>query len=148
MILKKLRVQKGWSQSHLAETAGLSTRTVQRIESGHKASLESLMALASSLEVDISTLRQEITVIDKTTEKWQSHPLFLRILFADSNIAFIGPGTRRNYLRFETLMAVCAILLFVSAVFLPVLAIAGIVLLLISYLCAVAVRLGDKHDIW
>ncbi len=45
--------------------SGLSLRTIQRIESGNKASLESLKSLAAVFEIDISTLEQEIMTIDK-----------------------------------------------------------------------------------
>jgi transcriptional regulator with XRE-family HTH domain len=45
MIIRKLRLQKGWSQEHLSQISGLSTRTIQRIERGHKASLEFIRML-------------------------------------------------------------------------------------------------------
>ncbi len=32
MDLKKLRVEKGWSQEQLAEISGISARTIQRLE--------------------------------------------------------------------------------------------------------------------
>ena len=60
MILKRLRENKKWSQEQLAIMAGLSVRTIQRIERGQSASMESLKSLASVLEVSISTLEQEI----------------------------------------------------------------------------------------
>ena len=59
MLVRKLRIDKGWSQETLAEISGLSVRTVQRIERGGNASLESLGALASAFEVEISTLATE-----------------------------------------------------------------------------------------
>ena len=34
MIVRKLRLKNGWSQSRLAEMAGVTTRTIQRIEQG------------------------------------------------------------------------------------------------------------------
>ncbi|MDH5433180.1 MAG: helix-turn-helix domain-containing protein, partial [Gammaproteobacteria bacterium] len=37
MIVKRLRDKKNWSQEQLAIMTGLSTRTIQRIESGNKA---------------------------------------------------------------------------------------------------------------
>lgn len=45
MILKRLREQKKWSQEQLAIMAGLSVRTIQRIERGQSASVESLKSL-------------------------------------------------------------------------------------------------------
>ncbi len=52
MIIRKLRLQKGWSQEQLAELTGLSTRTIQRIEKGSVASQESISALASVFAID------------------------------------------------------------------------------------------------
>ncbi|WP_309247253.1 helix-turn-helix transcriptional regulator [Shewanella sp. VB17] len=34
MIVRKLRLQRGWSQEHLSQLSGLSVRTIQRIERG------------------------------------------------------------------------------------------------------------------
>jgi transcriptional regulator with XRE-family HTH domain len=57
MILRKLRLRRAWSQETLAQLSGLSVRTIQRLERGQSAGLESLQALASALEVDVSTLQ-------------------------------------------------------------------------------------------
>lgn len=45
MLVKRLRTQRSWSQEQLAEYSGLSVRTIQRVESGNKASLETLKCL-------------------------------------------------------------------------------------------------------
>ena len=79
MIVKRLRQKKDWSQDQLARMTGLSTRTIQRIESGSPASKESLKALASVFEVDISTLQEEITMIDKTTKAWENEPIWAKL---------------------------------------------------------------------
>lgn len=50
---------KGWSQEQLATIAGLSTRTVQRIENGEQASLETLTAIAAALGVQVSDLNAQ-----------------------------------------------------------------------------------------
>lgn len=55
MIVKKLRLQRGWSQEHLAELTDLSVRTIQRIERGHKPGLETIKSLAAVFEVDLNT---------------------------------------------------------------------------------------------
>ncbi|HEX8612466.1 MAG TPA: helix-turn-helix transcriptional regulator, partial [Telluria sp.] len=81
MILKQLRLSRHLSQEQLAQMSGLNVRTIQRIESGHKASVESLKCLASVLEVDIPTLNQEKFVIDKQTDNWRALPLWLRCWF-------------------------------------------------------------------
>jgi transcriptional regulator with XRE-family HTH domain len=54
MLVRKLRLQKGWSQEQLAGMAGLSVRTIQRAERGYPQSLETRMALAAVFEVDHS----------------------------------------------------------------------------------------------
>jgi len=59
MIIRKLRLKNGWSQSQLAEMAGVTTRTIQRIEQGHKPSMETCKALASVFQVDLSHLQAE-----------------------------------------------------------------------------------------
>lgn len=59
MIIRKLRLEKGWSQETLAEVSGLSVRTIQRIERGGQASLETMNALAAVLETDLKTLSGE-----------------------------------------------------------------------------------------
>jgi transcriptional regulator with XRE-family HTH domain len=40
MDIHKLRTDRGWSQEQVAEMAGLSSRTVQRVENGDKPSAE------------------------------------------------------------------------------------------------------------
>jgi transcriptional regulator with XRE-family HTH domain len=81
MIIKKLREQKNWSQEQLATMSGLSTRTIQRMESGNKASMESLKSVASVFEINIETLTKEITVIDKESAAWKEQPMWFRYQF-------------------------------------------------------------------
>jgi transcriptional regulator with XRE-family HTH domain len=59
MIVRKLRLRKGWSQDQLAELADVSVRTIQRIERGHKPSLETAKALAAVFEVDVASFITE-----------------------------------------------------------------------------------------
>jgi transcriptional regulator with XRE-family HTH domain len=47
MIVRKLRLQRGWTQEHLAEMTGLSVRSIQRLERGQPGSLESMNSLAA-----------------------------------------------------------------------------------------------------
>lgn len=56
MLIQKLRLKQGWSQQQLAEASGLSTRTIQRIEAGHPASVETLKSIAAVFEVDFASL--------------------------------------------------------------------------------------------
>lgn len=54
--LRQEREKRSWTQSHLAEIADLSLRTVQRIEANGIASKESAMALASALDITLPDL--------------------------------------------------------------------------------------------
>ncbi len=83
MIVKKLRVKNNWSQEQLAQFAGLSLRTIQRVEAGSKASLETLKSLASVFEVELSKLTEEIIVIDKNSNEWKSEPWYIRLLLLE-----------------------------------------------------------------
>lgn len=65
MIIRKLRLNRSWSQEHLAEISGLSTRTIQRIERGQNPSLESLKSLAAVFEIDVSELSKVFNVIEE-----------------------------------------------------------------------------------
>jgi transcriptional regulator with XRE-family HTH domain len=58
MLIQKLRLQRGWSQEQLAELSGLSVRTIQRLERGQTASVESLKALGAAFEIDFSDLKE------------------------------------------------------------------------------------------
>jgi len=62
MIVRKLRLQRGWSQEQLAEMSDLSVRTIQRAERGQSIGSESLKSLAAVFEVQISDLKQEKTM--------------------------------------------------------------------------------------
>ncbi|MBD5770563.1 helix-turn-helix domain-containing protein [Marinomonas colpomeniae] len=59
MIIKKLRLQRGWSQEQLSLLSGLSTRTIQRIEKGQNPGLESLKSLAAVFETSVAILQEE-----------------------------------------------------------------------------------------
>lgn len=65
-MVRTLRLQRGWSQEQLAQIAGLSIRTIQRIEGGQAPGLDSLKALAAVFELPISALQGE-TKMSATT---------------------------------------------------------------------------------
>lgn len=59
MIVRKLRLQRAWSQEQLAQLSGLNIRTIQRIERGQKAGLESLKSLAAVFDIELDELLRE-----------------------------------------------------------------------------------------
>lgn len=71
MLIRKLRLQRGWSQDQLAELTGLSVRTIQRLEAGQKPGLESSKALAAVFEVNVQSFTEDTTMqnaVDNTVE--------------------------------------------------------------------------------
>ena len=136
MKIKDLRHKKGWSQEQLADLCGLNVRTIQRVENGNQASLETLKSLASVFEVDISTLKEEITVINKESDNWKNLPWWYR-----ANM--VGIKTRRQVVIIEIL------LLFVAFILLPLgEPIRAIFFLIGAYITGLVVRSGDHKQIW
>ena len=80
--LKKMRLERHWSQDQLAEMSGLSIRTIQRIENGENAGLESLKSLASVFEINItdSNKKEEMEQIRKEEEYVQNLKGFYKLL--------------------------------------------------------------------
>jgi transcriptional regulator with XRE-family HTH domain len=59
LVAKNVRVireLKHWTQQHLADTAGIELRTVQRVEAGHGVSVDTLAALAAAFDTTIEIL--------------------------------------------------------------------------------------------
>lgn len=137
MVIRKLRAKRGWSQEQLADFSGLNVRTIQRVESGQKASMETLLSIAAVFEVDVSTLTEEITVIDKSTEEWKQLPWWFRF-------NMFGINSRRKVLIIEFILL--AVGLVTWAVSGDVSATA--VSLLAAYLTGWIIRYGDEQDVW
>ena len=80
--IKKMRLERHWSQEQLAEMSGLNIRTIQRIENGENAGLESLKSLAAVFEINItdSDKTQEIEQIRKKEEYIQNLMGFYKFL--------------------------------------------------------------------
>lgn len=58
-MVKRLRLQKAWSQEELAIASGLSARTVQRLETEGGGSVNSIQSLAAALEVNMHNLEEK-----------------------------------------------------------------------------------------
>lgn len=62
--ITELRQAQGWTQERLATASGVGLRTVQRLEAGQDASLETLTLVAEALQVPVRDL---FTTIDNAT---------------------------------------------------------------------------------
>jgi transcriptional regulator with XRE-family HTH domain len=146
MILKQLRIARHLSQEQLAQMSGLNVRTIQRVESGHNASLETLKCLASALEVDIETLNQEVYTMDKHTVGWQNLPLWLKGWFF---LNFLSVRTRRVVAKRIHVISHLFAFLFCALGFVNEAALAGgLILLANAHLFALLLWQGDHYGIW
>jgi transcriptional regulator with XRE-family HTH domain len=64
-FIKKERNERAWSQSQLAEIAGVNLRTIQRVERDGTASFETLMGIATAFDVDVKELTQPLPANQK-----------------------------------------------------------------------------------
>ena len=78
MSIQKMRLTRGWSQQQLADASGLSARTIQRIESGHAGSVESLKSIAAVFEVHFLTLTETAMKDETTNSQAQERIAFKR----------------------------------------------------------------------
>jgi len=89
MDVKKLRLERHWSQEQLAEFSGLSTRTIQRIESGHSAGFESTKALAAVFEVDLQSDKQQKAAYSMSKEE-EAYVANVKGIYKMTGIAIIS----------------------------------------------------------
>ena len=146
MILKELRISSHFSQEQLAQMSGLNVRTIQRIESGQNASLESLKCLASALDVDVSTLNQEKFMIDKNSDNWKKLPFVLKIWFVFN---FLQTRPRRKSAHRIEIIGHISGFIFCCLGFISEAALAGGLLMLATAHLYHWLKLqGDKYGIW
>ena len=70
--IRKWREAHCWSQEHLAYMAGVSLRTIQRLENGESVSQETVMALAAALDVPPNALSIDAQAQAKEAAQAQS----------------------------------------------------------------------------
>ena len=146
MILKQLRLSQRLSQEQLAHMSGLNVRTIQRIESGANASIESQKCLAAALDVDIETLNQETIMFDKHSDNWKNLPLFLKVWFA-FNFLQLRP-TRLTAVRAEWLCHSFAFLFCLLGLINEASLVGGLMMLASAHLFSLLKWQGDKYQIW
>jgi len=50
-LVRKMRLSRGWTQQHLADTCNISLRTIQRVERFGSAAPDTVMELCAVLEI-------------------------------------------------------------------------------------------------
>lgn len=146
MILKQLRISRRLSQEQLAQMSGLNVRTIQRIESGANASVESKKCLAAALDVSIDTLDQENLTMNKHDDNWQALPVLLKIWFT-LNFLQLRP-TRNSAKRIEVIGHIFGFAFCCLGVLSEPALVGGLFMLASAYLFTFLKWQGDKYQIW
>ena len=146
MILKELRISRHISQEQLAQMSGLNVRTIQRIESGHNASVESLKCLAAALDVDVTEMNQETFMIDRSTNEWKKLPIFLKIWFW-LNFLQVRPE-RKTAKRAEIVSHIAGFIFCFLGLKNEAALTGGLIMLAMAYLYSILKWQGDRYGIW
>lgn len=153
MSFRAWRADKQLSQERVADISGLSLRTVQRLDAGHRVSYASLRALAAAFDGDVDALERQLYAVNKPTDDFVEMPRWVRLL--DDTRRFGEAGlSRRDAYRVEAFCVACAVMAFVVSL-LAVSASAAqasragaFVALACGYLVSVFVRIGDACRRW
>jgi transcriptional regulator with XRE-family HTH domain len=101
------RERRAWSQEQLAEVAGLSLRTVQRVETSGSASFETAKAMAAVLELEVAALRAPAEASQQATPEHRREVWGLRYLgVAASLLIALGVFFMRDAVAGEVMLVV------------------------------------------
>ena len=157
MLMRKLRLDKGFSQEQLAEATGLSLRTVQRVEAGHRVSYASLRALATVLDINVDSLERELYAMNTPNEEFIEKPLWVRLMLSLPSLSGLN---RASLIRHELSLVGYAIFAFFVSFFLPrvsfgfwnltttdTLHLSAFSALFVAYVASVVFRLKEKFNV-
>ena len=155
MNLRALRDSARLSQEQLSEAAGLSLRTIQRAEAGHRVSYASLRAMAKVLEMDADELELELYAVNKTNTEFSERPLWVRLLLnrafitttrAEMMLAEVALAAMGGFLGLFYLLRDASVLNFGPS---SQQAFTSMLLVLVSaYLVSIFTRVSDKYGGW
>lgn len=154
MFIKTLRQRSLLSQEQLADSSGLSLRTIQRVEAGHRISYASLRALANVFGVDVDKLELELYAMNKTDTEYRELPLWVRLMLGRRWMS----STRRELFFTEVIMlalggllgAVSLINLYWPIIYDPKgsALYTSLTMFLFAYMVSICIRVGDKYSVW
>jgi transcriptional regulator with XRE-family HTH domain len=156
MTFRTLRERKLLSQEKLAEMSGLSLRTIQRAEAGHRVSYASLRALAVVFEMDVDLLERELYAVNQSTDDFVEIPRWVRLFRGASRGAWMGakPLSRRQGHVEEAICIGGGVVFLTTSFFVPptpvatVLRVAAAFMLVCGYLSSVRTRIFDTYRLW
>lgn len=153
MTFRVLRERRLLSQERLAESSGLSLRTIQRAEAGHRVGYASLRALAAAFDMDVDLLERELYAMKQSTDDFVEIPRWVRLW---TNAYWPGgprPSRRQAHMAEIFCMAggivFLAVSFLVTAEFLVTLfRVAAVFHLVGGYLISVGVRIVEAYKLW
>ena len=153
MSFRALRESKFLSQERLAEMSGLSLRTIQRVEAGHRVSYASLRALAATLETDVDRLERELYAMNKPTDDFVEVPKWVRLLNSGLWYQELRPSRRQAHILEAFAMGQGVVFLVGSFfvhpdIIVTVFRVAAAFSLVCGYVLSVKNRIIDRYDAW
>lgn len=156
MSFRSMREHRLLSQERLAEMSGLSLRTIQRVEAGHRVSYASLRALAATLEMDVDLLERELYAMNQSADDFVETPTWVRLFKNASGGRWMGakPLSRRQAHVEEALcmgggvVFLVASLLFALSSATTVFRVSAALMFTCGYLLSVGIRIYDKYKLW
>jgi transcriptional regulator with XRE-family HTH domain len=154
MSIRSLRERKLLSQEQLADVSGLSLRTIQRVEAGHRVSYASLRALAAIFEVEADELERRLYASSKSTDDdFVEVPRWLRVLSGEGWLNGPFPGRRDVHVLEAALIGLAVIHLVASFLVTSETAIEmhrghALLQLLVCYFMSIWVRAVDAKKLW
>jgi transcriptional regulator with XRE-family HTH domain len=153
MSFRSLRERKLLSQEQLAEQSGLSLRTIQRVEAGHRVSYASLRALAATFEMDVDLLERELYAMKQVTDEFIEVPRWAR-LWTNAHW-YNGPRpSRRQALMAEAFCIGGGIVFLIVSFLVPagfattLFGVGAAFQFVCGYLMSVSVRISDTYKLW
>ncbi len=153
MSFRLWRERKLLSQEKVAQMSGLSLRTVQRLEAGHRVSYASLRALAATFETEVDVLERELYAMKQSKEDFVEIPRWVRLL-NDGRLAGLPPLSRRQAHKAEAFAMVGGVIALVASILVhpnlmaSLLRVAGSFALACGCLQSVSNRITEAYKAW
>lgn len=153
MSFRSWRERQKLAQEKVAQISGLSLRTVQRLEAGHRVSYASLRALAAAFRTDVDALERELFAGPSTTDDFVEIPRWARRL----NDRFWSGGlraSRRDIYALEALLIGCGLVFLLASFFVTTAGVAkafrlgAAVQLACGYYVSICSRVLTAYALW
>lgn len=153
MSFTALRESRQLSQEMLAQVSGLSRRTIQRLEAGHRVSYASLRALAVALDINVDAFERKLYAVDTPGPDFIEVPRWVRRL--SHGMSYGGPAMSRCQAFIHEGMAIGLGVLFLIASWwvaagmgATTLRVAGVLCVVCGYAVSVIGRVMDHYHGW